>query len=311
MSKLRKALEEYLAVRRTLGFELREVGGLLGNFISFLEQHGASHITTELALCWAKQPLDVQPAHWARRLGIVRGFAQHHTAVDPRTEIPPQGLLPYHYLRRAPYVYSDREIAELIAAPRTLASDVGLRPWTYATLFALIAVTGMRISEPIGLDRDDVDLAQGVLTVRGTKFGKSRLIPIHPSTRRALCRYGDLRDSIHPKPTTPSFFVSDRGRRLSHWIVRKTFVKLSCQIGLRGPSDSRGPRLHDLRHRFAVRTLLRWYRAHVDVDRHMPELATYLGHAHMTDTYWYLSAVPELLRLAARRLERPAGGRRP
>jgi len=169
----------------------------------------------------------------------------------------------------------------------------------------------MRISEPIGLDRDDVDLARGVLTIRQAKFGKSRLIPIHSSTGRALRHYAGLRDQIHPKPKTPSFFVSDRGQRLTGWMVRKTFVKLSCRIGLRGPSDSRGPRLHDLRHRFAVRTLLRWYRAGVDVDRHMPELATYLGHAHASDTYWYLSAVPELLRSATMRLERPEGGQRP
>jgi integrase len=308
MRDLRKALEEYLAVRRALGFKLTEAGHVLPDFLSFLERQGSSHITTELALRWARQPVSVVPAYWAQRLGFVRGFARYHAATDPRTEIPPQGLLPDRYIRKPPYIYSHREIVRLIETASRLPSTTGLRPWTYSTLLGLLAVTGMRISEPIALDRQDVDLARGVLTIRRTKFGKSRLVPIHPSTQRALLSYARRRDRIHPRPKTPSFFVSDRGTRLTHWTVRWTFVRLSRQIGLRGSSDRFGPRLHDLRHRFAVQTLLGWYRAGAHVERHLPELATYLGHGHVTDTYWYLSAVPELLRLAAMRLEPTQGG---
>lgn len=307
MSDLQKVLEEYLAVRRTLGFELRLAGGALHNFVSFLEQEGASFITTELALRWATQPIDAQPATWAARLGMIRRFAKYLSAADPRTEIPPQGLLPHRYHRKPPYIYRDEEIKRLIDATKKLGSSTGLRECTYSTLFGLLAVTGMRMSEPIALDRDDVDLTNGVLTIRRTKFGKSRLIPVHPSTQRVLRNYACMRDGIYPKPKTPSFFVSERGTRLTEWSVRWTFVQLSHRIGLRGPSDRHGPRLHDLRHGFAARTLLGWYRAGMNVEKHMPFLATYLGHVHVADTYWYLQAIPELLQLAAMRLEHTEG----
>jgi integrase len=216
-------------------------------------------------------------------------------------------LLPHRYARKPPYIYTGREIKRLIAVARQLPSATGLRPATYATLFGLLAVTGLRISEALALNRADVDGAQAVLTIRRTKFGKSRLVPVHPATQRALARYARRRDRVYPKPMTESFFVSEHGARLTQWTVRYTFNRLSRRIGLRGPADRRGPRLHDLRHRLAVDTLLRWYRAGVDVERHLPELSTYLGHRHVADTYWYLSAVPELLRLAAARLEARGG----
>lgn len=309
MSQLRIALEEYLALRRKLGFKLCRAGDLLENFVFFAEQEGASFITTKLALRWAIQPKDCQPAWWATRLGIVRRFAQYRSAADPRTEIPPQKLLPHRYHRKHPYIYSDNEITRLVKAAQELPSPMGVWASTYSTLFGLLAVTGMRVSEPIGLDREDVDLTQGILTVRQTKFGKSRLVPVHPSTQEALRKYARLRDRICPRPKTPSFFVSERGTRLTQWSVRRTFVQLSHQIGLRGPEDRHGPRLHDLRHGFAIRTLVAWYRAGIDVERHMPELSTYLGHTHVTDTYWYISAAPELLRYATLRLERKEGGK--
>jgi len=225
-------------------------------------------------------------------------------ALDPATEIPPQGLLPYRFHRAQPYLYTDEEIARLIQAARKLPSPLGLRAATYATLFGLLAVTGMRMSEPIALDRDDVDLTRGILTVRRTKFGKTRIVPVHASTREALRRYRELRDRLCPRAKTRSFFISEYGTRLSVWSARRTFVTLSHQIGLRGPDESHGPRLHDLRHRFAVQTLLGWYRAGLNVEQHLPELSTYLGHVHVADTYWYITAVPELLRLATLRLER-------
>ena len=309
MSRLRTALEEYLALRRKLGFKLCRAGDLLHNFVSFAEQEGASFITRELALRWAIQPKDCQPVWWATRFGMVRRFAEYWSAVDPRTEIPPQELLPYRYYRRPPYIYSDHEITRLVKAAQQLPSPMGLRASTYSTLFGLLAATGMRVSEPIGLDREDVDLAQGILTVRQTKFGKSRLVPIHRSTQEALQRYACLRDRVFRRPKTRSFFLSECGTRLTQWSVRRTFVLLSRQIGLRGPEDRHGPRLHDLRHGFAIRTLLGWYRTGIDIERHMPELSTYLGHVHVTDTYWYISAAPELLRYATLRLEHKEGGK--
>lgn len=311
MSTLQAALEDYLTVRRALGFELRLAGRLLRRFVDFAQAAGAAYITTELALQWATQPAHAQPAQWANRLGMVRRFAQYCNSIDSRTVVPPPDLLPYRLTRPSPYIYRDEQIAQLIQAARALPSQTGLRPHTYGTLFALYAVTGMRTQEPLRLDRDDVDFANGVLTVRGTKFGKSRYVPIHPSTQRALRRYAAHRDRLCPSPQSPSFFLSEQGTRITQWSVRWTFVKLSHQIGLRQPGDSRGPRLLDFRHRLAINTLIRWHRRGLDVEKHLPELSTYLGHVHISDTYWYLSATPQLLHQALRRVERDQARRQP
>lgn len=308
MSELQTALQEYLSVRRQLGFKLRDEGSILPKFVLFLEQQGASFITRVLALHWAMQPKDVLPARWATRLRMVRLFAQYQSAADPRTEILPQGLLPYYYHRKAPYIYRDEEIKRLLEAAKHLPSKIGLRPYTYYSLFGLLAVTGMRMSESVSLQCKDVDLTQGILTIVQTKFGKSRLLPLHPSAQRALKQYECRRDRICPNPQDPNFFLSESGSRLTGGNVRHTFVKLSRQIGLRGPHASHGPRLHDLRHAFAVRTILNWYREDIDVERQLPKLATYLGHTHVHDTYWYLSAVPELMQLAIKRMEKAEGG---
>jgi len=304
MISLRKAVENYLTMRRSLGFKLRDMGYNLRHFVSFMEQQRASIITTELVLRWAQQPQDVQPALWAARLSFVRSFARYWSATDPRTEIPPMGLLPYRTKRATPYIYSNDEIQHLLKAARNLPPSTGLRPWTYYSLFGLMAVTGMRISEVIRLDHADVDLKQGLLAVRLTKFSKSRLIPLHPSTVKKLKRYLHRRDELYPRPLTARFFLSNQGTPLTDCMVRWTFVKLSRQIGLRKVGDSFGPRLHDLRHRFAVTTLLHWYRTGVDVEQRLPMLSTFLGHAHVTDTYWYLSAIPELLAVTKDRLEK-------
>lgn len=308
MNELRKALTEYLEVRRALGYRLVEAGGLLHRFVDFAEKEGASLITRDLALRWSTLPKECQPSQWANKLGMVRRFAEYRSAADPRTEIPPKGLLPHRYHRKPPYLYSEEQITHLIKAAKKLRSPLGLRAATYSTLFGLLAVTGMRISEPIGLNRDDVDLPEGILTVHQAKFGKSRLIPVHPSTRNALREYAILRDRVFPRLNTASFFVSEYGRGLTQCTVRWTFIQLSRQIGLRSPTDRRGPRIHDLRHGFTIRTLLRLYHAHKDVERYMPALATYLGHAHVSDTYWYISATPALLHLAANRLDREKRG---
>lgn len=307
MSPLRQAVDEYLALRHRLGFSLRLPGAMLRQFATFLEREGAPYITRDLALRWAQYPANALPSTWASRLAAVRRFAQFWRASDPRTEVPPLGLLPHRYARKPPYIYTEDDIRRLLAGARQLPSATGLRPATYATLLGLLAVTGLRISEALALNRADVDAAAAVLTIRRTKFGKSRLVPVHPATQRALDRYARQRDRVYPTPTTESVLVSERGARLTQCTVRYTFNRLSRQVGLRGPADRRGPRLHDFRHRLAVTTLLRWYRAGMDVERHLPALSTYLGHRHVADTYWYLSAVPELLRLAAARLEARGG----
>jgi len=303
MNSLDLALNEYIAIRRALGFELREVAGCLRNFVAFLKIEGSAYITKELALRWATQPADAQPYTWAWRLGMVRRFAAWHSAREPRTEVPAPGLLPHRYQRKTPHIYSDEEIASLLHSATQLPSAKGLRAPTYTTLFGLLAVTGMRVNEALHLDRPDVDLDQGILTIRRTKFGKSRHVPVHPSTVDALRKYAETRDRILAKPT-PAFFVSERGARITEWIARYTFAKISQQLGFRSAAKGhgRGPRLHDMRHRFAAGTLVRWYRQGLDVERELPKLATYLGHVHINETYWYLEAVPELLQLATDRL---------
>jgi integrase/recombinase XerD len=305
MNTLRQAVREYLILRRSLGFKLHDAGKQLLAFVTFMEQHRAFYITTQLALAWAQQPSNVQPAEWARRLSVVRTFARHRSAPDPRTQIPPQGLLPYRPKRARPYLYSTKEIRRLLLAALSLPARGRLRPWTYHCLFGLLSVTGLRISEARNLELQDVDLKTGVLTIRSGKFGKSRLIPIDASTRRVLADYLARRDrQWASRPVSSYLFLSSWGNQLDGGEIRRTFYALSRQIGLRGRSDSHGPRIHDLRHRFAVMTLLRWYRSGKDVELKLPFLSAYLGHVHVSDTFWYLSAWPELMREAMSRLER-------
>jgi len=305
MSKLGQALKDYIAIRRSLGFQVRGPAGSLRNFVAFLRVAGASHITTDLALRWATLPAKAQPSTWTWRLGMVRRFATWYSALDPRTEIPPDGILSHPYYRKTPHIYSGEEIQQILRGAAKLRSPKGFRASTFTTLYGLLAVTGMRVSEVVSLDRQDVDLVDGILSIRRTKFGKSRHLPIHPSTVKALQKYADTRDRIFPVPRTPAFFLSERcGTRITHFNARQIFAKLSQQIGLRTPAKShgRGPRLHDMRHRFAAHTLIHWYRAGLDVERELPKLATYLGHVQVNQTYWYLEAVPELLQLATNRL---------
>jgi integrase/recombinase XerD len=304
VNPLEQALSDYLSIRRSLGFQLREAETSLQNFVAFLQAEGASYITRELALRWATQPKGVQPSTCAWRLGMVRRFASWYSATEPRTEIPPAGLLPLRYRRKPPYIYSQEELQHLLRQTQQLPSPQGLRARTYTTLFGLLIATGMRVNEVLNLDRSDVDLRLGILYIRRAKFGKSRYVPVHPSTVDALKTYARVRDRIFPALTTPAFFISERGRRITEWMARYTFAKLSQQIGLRGPAPGhgRGPRLQDMRHRFAACTLIDWYRTGLDAERELPKLATYLGHVHVNDTYWYLEAVPELLQLATERL---------
>lgn len=310
MKPLTKAIEDYLALRRSLGFKLHSAGAVLMNFASFMEQKQAQIITTRLALDWAQQPPNVQPAHWAQRLSFVRCFARHHLAADSRTEVPPPGLLPYRPARARPYLYSTHEVERLLEQALQLPDDVsGFRPWTYHALLGLLSVTGLRVGEALRLRLDDTDLDASVLTVRGTKFGKSRLVPIHASTREVLANYLTRRATHLSGRDAVHFFVTRTGLALDGADVRRTFYTLSRQVGLRGQNDSHGPRLHDFRHRFAVETLMGWYRSGDDAERRLPVLSTYLGHVHVSDTYWYLSAHPQLMALAMARVEQRWEGR--
>lgn len=306
MTAVRVALADYLMVRRALGFKLVDHSRVLGDFVDHLEAAGATTITTELAVAWATMPEHTSPVWWARRLTMVRGFARHLRALDGRAEVPPSHLLPHGPRRVSPYLYSDADVEALMAATSKLR--LPLRTATYTTLIGLLAVTGMRVGEAIGLDRDGVDWREGLLTVTGAKFGKSREIPLHPTTIDALSAYAKLRDATLPRPKTSSFFVSTVGTRLHHANVNQTFVILVRHAGL-GQRSGRQARPHDLRHSFCVKTVVGWYRDDVDVNSALPALSTYVGHARPENTYWYLSAVPELLALAAQRRERKAGER--
>jgi integrase/recombinase XerD len=303
MSEISIAVEDYLSTRRALGYKLVFAASVLHAFAAFLEARNAAYITVALALEWARMPADVLPSQWASRLGVIRRFARYHRASDPRTEIPSAGLLPFRYMRKAPYIYSDCEVAALSTAARELSCRYGIRPRTYSTLITLLAVTGLRVGEALRLDRRDCDLKEAILFIRETKFRKSRLIPIQRSTAEALELYSAVTAELFPHVW--SLFVSARGKRLSQKVAGENFRSLLARIGLPAAGDPRRPCLHGLRHRFAVSTLLGWYRKGVDIERALPLLATYLGHTNITNTYWYLSATPELLALAAERLEGP------
>jgi integrase len=300
VSPLRQALSDYMAIRRSLGYKLARPEKLLGQFITYLEDNDAATVTTAHALAWATLP-GGDPSWHALRLSAVRGFATHLATIDPATEVPPADLIPHRHPRATPYLYSDHDISVLIAAAARLRFP--LRVATYQALIGLLAVTGLRVGEAIRLDRADLDLGAGVLTVRDSKFGKSRLIPLHPTSADALRGYLRLRDQLHPGPSVPAVFISPAGTRLLYCNVHATWKQLACAAGLRPRSASCRPRIHDLRHSFAVASLLDAYAAGQDGQARLTLLSTYLGHVDPGATYWYLSAAPELLALAGQRLE--------
>lgn len=298
---LRGHLADYLTLRRALGYRLERPEKLLNQFLEYLEQHDEDAITVPAALDWAQQPAESHSNWWAYRLAVVRGFATYLHAIDPVHEVPAHGLLPQRPLHANPYLYSDAEIAELIAATQALRTPI--RRATYGTLIGLLAVTGIRVGEAISLNRGDVDLAGGRLTVRFGKFGKSRELALHPSTIDALRAYRRLRDRSAPRTGTQPFFVSTAGTRLIYCNVHNTFHRLVQGIGLMPRSATCRPRIHDLRHTFAVKTMLDAYAAGDDGQVRLTLLSTWLGHVHPRHTYWYLSAAPELMALAGHRLE--------
>ncbi len=304
MNTLPQELDRYLTIRCSLGYDLRTSARVLRRFVAFAEKEDADHITTELFLRWQDAFGHAHRETWAARLGMVRLFAKWLHGIDSRNEVPPQALIPARYRRSRPYIYSREEIRRIIHGAAELPSIYGLRGLTCATLFGLIAVTGMRVSEAISLDVRDVDLKSGVLTIRRGKLGKARLLPLSNSAKAHLAAYakeGHRLQGGHPE----AFFRSERGGRLTDCCARYNFAVVCKGIGLRPVQKfhrhGRGPRIHDLRHTFAVHTLLNWYRTGRDAAREMIKLTTYLGHTNPVHTYWYIEAVPELLELASRR----------
>jgi integrase len=307
MSPLSCDLDRYLTIRRGLGYDLRTTERILRRFVAFAEQQQTASITTELFVQWRAAFGQANRQTWACRLGVVRLFAQWLQAQDPRHEVPPRALIQGRARRSQPYIYTDDQLARIVQAAAALPSHNGLRALTYSTLFGLIAVTGLRVSEAVALDVADVDLACGVLTVQRGKLGKARLLPLSESTTVRLGTYARERDrSLGAAPV--AFFVSDVGARITDCSARYNFAAVCRSLGLRAATryhrHGRGPRIHDLRHTFAVRTLVGWYRSGADPAREMLKLTTYLGHKDPAHTYWYLEAVPELLQLAAQRAER-------
>jgi integrase len=307
MNALRQALADYLAVRRSLGFKLHDSERLLTQFITYLEHRGEEHVTIDAAVAWATLPAQGHRRWLASRLTVVRRFAAYLRGLDPSTQVPPTGLLPGQKLRATPYLYSEEEISALMNMSKTLLGSY--RQATYRTLIGLLAVTGMRIGETIALDAYDLDIENGVLTVRVGKFGKSRALPLHPGTVTALGDYLSARDRPSVPTSEPALFVSTTGNRLHYGCVHRTFQTLLRRAGIIPRSAVCRPRLHDLRHGFAVNTILDGYRNDdIDPGARLALLSTYLGHTDPSHTYWYLSAAPELLRLAGDRLERHLGG---
>lgn len=305
MTTWTECVDDYLALRRGLGFKLERPGQLLAQFASYLQKAGAATITTELALAWARQPATARPFWWAHRLSTARGFARYLHALDSRHEVPPRDLLPGGCHRAEPFIYTPTETADLLRAAGQIAQP--LMAATYSTCIGLLAATGMRAGEAIALDRDDLNWPESLLVVRDAKFGKSREIVLHPTTLCALRNYDSRRSGLLSKPQTPAFFVSTVGTRLIYNNVQHTFHELTRRVGPAPRSERCRPRLHDFRHTFAVNTLLGWYREGVDIAERMHLLTTYLGHTQPSDRYWYLSATPELFALVGQRLERQLG----
>lgn len=299
MSTLSQHVEEYLALRRSFGFKLEREEQLLAQFVAYTETAGEERLTSELAIAWAKQSVAASTNAWAKRLGIVRRFAVYLATIDTATEVPPSGVFPTIRRRPTPCLLCERDVERVLAAARELASP--LRAATHETLFGLLAASGMRIGEAIGLARGDVDLKSGVITIRHAKFDRTRLVPLHESTTGALSLYAATRERLCPRPRADVFFCSSAGTALDRSDVGKTFRAITTTLGLR--TETTRPRVHDLRHGFAVRTLVDWQRRGVSIDRHLATLSGYLGHVAPSDTFWYLSAVPELMELAANRLE--------
>ncbi len=304
MSGLQAHVDDYLRLRRALGFKLEEEERVLGQFVGYLETAGAKTVSSELAIGWARLPVGVHPNQCAKRLRIARGFAAYLQTVDPTTEIPPPDVFPHRRQRATPYLFSQQDICRLLEEVRRLRHP--MRAASYEALFGLLVVSGMRIGEALALERSDVDLDAGLITIRKAKGDRARLVPLHPSAAEALRCYASERDRLCPTPRSRAFFLSSAGTPVLAVSLRATFREITTRIGVR--TEAVQPRIHDLRHRFAVQTLIDWHRSGIKIDEHIVTLSRYLGHVSPADTYWYLSASPELMALAAERVADRFGG---
>ena len=287
MTDIHGALKDYLVVRRALGHKLVGAEYLLEQFLTYLDRSGASTITTDLALDWATLPVGTSAVYQAQRLSAVRCFASWLQSIEASTEVPPSDILTARPARSVPYLYTDDEIAAIMAATQSLRYP--MRRCTYEGLIGLLVTTGLRIGEAIRLDRGDVCFSSGLVRVLESKFNKSREVPLHESTVQALRRYSERRDELCPEPKAPSFFLTMTGTRLVYRSVLSVFKRLLAHAGLDVCSGRGGPRIHDLRHLFATNTLVDWHRAGVDVQAMLPLLSTYMGHVDPKSTFWYYS----------------------
>ena len=302
-------VEAYLATRRAMGFDLRIAGRQLLAFARFADQTGHhGPLTVAVAMRWAQSTRRATRLTWARRLQLLRPFMQHYAQFDPETEVVSPGLFGPVHRRLVPHIYTEAEIRALLAAATQLPTRMGLRlrPHTYATLFGLLASTGLRISEALALTPTDVDVPRASLTVRDTKFRKSRLVPVHPTTVAALTQYAEVRRQRVSDPRIETFLISDRGTPLDDRTVHYTFAKIRAQLGWIGRGGYAWPRIHDLRHSWVCHALVRAYQEQQSVDHVIDIVSTYVGHASVSDTYWYVSAIPELLALAGQRFAHAA-----
>jgi integrase/recombinase XerD len=305
VTDLSEHLDRYLLLRRALGYHYQGQGRLLGEFVSYLETSDQTTVTVDAALAWASQaPTDRRSA---TRLTAVRGFAHYLTAFDSNTEIPPTGLIRENDVRPTPYIYSPAQITALITVAKKLTPPLWAA--TMATVIGLMAATGLRPGEVYRLGRNHVDFDDAQLRVMHSKHGKSRQVPLHPTTVTALRRYAQLRDRAFAEPTSDGFFLTAQGTDLRSELVTGTFRRLLNAVPIQTPHRRSRPRLGDVRHTFAVSTLLSWHQAGVDVQRHLPILSAFLGHNEAAATFWYLEATPELMALAAARLESSWQGR--
>lgn len=299
MSALQSHVDDYLRLRRALGYKLEREGQWLAQLAAHCDATGATTLTSELVIAWAGERPSAGPNGWAKRLGVARKFAAYLQTMDPATEVAPSGVFPTRRHRPAPYLWSPGDIARLLQGARALRPH--LRAVSHETLFGLLACSGMRVGEAIALGRGDVDFDAAVITIREAKFDRTRLVPLHQSTTEALSRYATQRDDLCSQPSSDTFFLSSVGSALNRSAVSKALRQITTAMGTR--TETMHPRVHDLRHSFAVRTLIDWQRSGIDIDERIGLLSTYLGHISPADTYWYLSAAPELMALAADRLD--------
>lgn len=301
MKTLRDHVDDYLTIRRVLGFKLRYEGLSLPQLVDYLEAAGATTVTRDLAVSWAQLNAAAHSRHWAKRLVIARRFAAYLQTIDPSTEVPPENVFAVRYQRPTPYLWSDEDVSRLLEAAQRMRP--ALKAATYSTLFGLLAATGMRVGEAITLDRQDVDLDAGLITIHAhtTKHDRARLVPLHPTATDALKRYAATRELLSPRPGSRAFLLTSIGMRVHPTSVCQIMRRLTTELGLRTATVH--PRTHDLRHTFAVNTLLEHQRSGAPVDGRIADLSTYLGHVNPANTYWYLTATPELMQAAADRLD--------